>query len=181
MPKYIKEMESASNQPIQDGAELDRREQRVVKYKKFIKWMWRFYALGILFVVGLFLMLSFELPSFEELENGKTAIYIVMPAGRITTYNRFLRMLICLAITAATRFKTKPNPPVYFLIEEAPALGRMDVIETAFGLLAGYGFQIHMFLQDLNQLLSLYGERWQTFIANSGVIQIFGTRELLTS
>lgn len=119
--------------------------------------------------------------SFEELENGKTSIYIVMPAGRITTYNRFLRMLICIAITAATRFKTKPNPPVYFLIEEAAALGRMDVIETAFGLLAGYGFQIHMFLQDLNQLFSLYGERWQTFIANSGVIQIFGTRELMTA
>jgi len=66
-------------------------------------------------------------------------------------------------------------------MEEAAALGRMEVIETAFGLMAGYGMQLHMIVQDLNQLVSLYGERWQTFIANSGVIQIFGTRDLMTS
>lgn len=119
--------------------------------------------------------------TFEELENGKTDIFVVLPAGRLFTYNRFLRMLLSAAITSVTRFKTKPNPPVYFLMEEAAALGRMEVIETAFGLMAGYGMQLHMIIQDLNQLVSLYGERWQTFIANSGVIQIFGTRDLMTS
>lgn len=119
--------------------------------------------------------------TFEELENGKTDIFVVLPAGRLFTYNRFLRMLLSSAITSVTRFKTKPNPPVYFLMEEAAALGRMEVIETAFGLMAGYGMQLHMIVQDLNQLVSLYGERWQTFIANSGVIQIFGTRDLMTS
>lgn len=119
--------------------------------------------------------------TFEELENGKTDMFVVLPAGRLFTYNRFLRMLLSSAITSVTRFKTKPNPPVYFLMEEAAALGRMEVIETAFGLMAGYGMQLHMIVQDLNQLVSLYGERWQTFIANSGVIQIFGTRDLMTS
>lgn len=119
--------------------------------------------------------------TFDELENGKTDIFVVLPAGRLFTYNRFLRMLLSSAITCVTRFKTKPNPPVYFLMEEAAALGRMEVIETAFGLMAGYGMQLHMIVQDLNQLVSLYGERWQTFIANSGVIQIFGTRDLMTS
>lgn len=119
--------------------------------------------------------------SFEELENGKTDIFVVLPAGRLFIYNRFLRMLLSTAITCVTRFKTKPNPPVYFLIEEAAALGRMEVIETAYGLMAGYGMQLHLIVQDLNQLVSLYGERWQTFIANSGVIQIFGTRDLMTA
>ena len=119
--------------------------------------------------------------SFDELENGNIDIFIILPAGRLFTYNRFLRLLLSIAITAVTRFKTKPNPPVYFLIEEAAALGRMEVIESAFGLMAGYGMQLHMIIQDLNQLVSLYGERWQTFVANSGVIQIFGTRDLMTS
>lgn len=90
-------------------------------------------------------------------------------------------MLLSIAITAVTRFKTKPNPPVYFLLEEAAALGRLDVIEAAYGLMAGYGMQLHLILQDLNQLASLYQDRWQTFPANSGVIQIFGTRDLMTS
>lgn len=119
--------------------------------------------------------------SFDELENGKIDVFIVLPAGRLFTYNRFLRMLISIAITAVARFKTKPNPPVYFLLEEAAALGRLEVIETAYGLMAGYGMQLHLIVQDFNQLVSLYSERWQTFIANSGVIQIFGTRDLMTA
>lgn len=119
--------------------------------------------------------------SFDQLEQGNTDIFFVLPAGRIFTYNRYLRMLLSIAITAVTRFKIKPNPPVYFLLEEAAALGRLDVIEAAYGLMAGYGMQLHMIVQDLNQLASLYQERWQTFPANSGVIQIFGTRDLMTA
>jgi len=119
--------------------------------------------------------------SFDDLQNGETDIFIVLPAGRLFTYNRYLRLLLSLAITAVTRFKTKPNPPVYFLLEEAAALGRLDVIEMAYGLMAGYGMQLHMIIQDLSQLASLYGERWQTFIGNSGVIQCFGTRDLMTA
>jgi type IV secretion system protein VirD4 len=119
--------------------------------------------------------------SFDELEQGKIDIFIVLPAGRLYTYSRYLRMLISIAITAVTRFKTKPNPPVYFLIEEAAALGRLKAIETAYGLMAGYGMQLHMIVQDFNQLADLYEKRWQTFIANSGVIQIFGTNDLMTA
>jgi type IV secretion system protein VirD4 len=119
--------------------------------------------------------------SFDELEQGQIDIFIVLPAGRLYTYSRFLRMLISIAITSVTRFKTKPNPPVYFLIEEAAALGRLETIETAYGLMAGYGMQLHMIVQDLNQLASIYEKRWQTFIANSGVIQIFGTNDLMTA
>lgn len=119
--------------------------------------------------------------TFEELEGGQTDIFIVLPAGRLFTYNRYLRLFISTAITAVTRFRTKLNPPVYFLVEEAAALGRLDVIESAYGLMAGYGMQLHMIVQDFNQLASLYEQRWQTFIANSGVIQIFGTNDLMSA
>lgn len=119
--------------------------------------------------------------SFEELEHGNIDIFIVLPAGRLYSYSRYLRMLISIAITAITRFKSKPDPPVYFLIEEAAALGRLEVIESAYGLMAGYGMQLHMIVQDLNQLASIYEKRWQTFIANSGVIQVFGTNDLMTA
>ena len=119
--------------------------------------------------------------TFDELEQGNIDIFIVLPAGRLFTYNRFLRMLISIAITAVTRFKTKPDPPVYFLIEEAAALGHLETIEVAYGLMAGYGMQLHLIVQDFNQLESLYEKRWQTFVANSGVIQIFGTNDLMTA
>jgi penicillin-binding protein 1A len=71
MPKYIEDSQEASSS---NGANLDGREERVAKYKNFIKWMWRLYALGILIVIGVFVMLSFDLPSFEELENPRSRI-----------------------------------------------------------------------------------------------------------
>ncbi len=117
----------------------------------------------------------------NDLQFGKMSVYIILPAGRLSTYNRFLRMLLSIFITAATRFSIKPNPPVYFLVEEAPALGRLDVLETAFGLLAGYGIQLHLVIQDFNQLHALYGVRWQTFIGNSGVVQFFANRDPMTA
>lgn len=60
-------------------------------------------------------------------------------------------------------------------------MGRLAVIESAYGLMAGYGMQLHMIVQDFNQLSSIYEKRWQTFIANSGVIQVFGTNDLMTA
>lgn len=119
--------------------------------------------------------------SLDEMMSGNLDIYIALPASRIFTHYRFLRLLVSTAITAITRFPNKPQRPVYFLLEEGAALGRMETVETAYGLMAGYGIQLHMIVQDFNQLRSLYGDRWQTFIANSGVIQVFGTRDLFTA
>lgn len=56
-------------------AEMDMaRAARIKKYKKGLKWLWRFYILGVLMVAGLFFYLSYDLPSFEELENPKSRI-----------------------------------------------------------------------------------------------------------
>lgn len=71
MPKYIEDAQESSSS---NGAQLDGREDRVAKYKRFIKWMWRLYALGIFIAIGIFVMLSFDLPSFEELENPRSRI-----------------------------------------------------------------------------------------------------------
>ncbi|BDS14863.1 transglycosylase domain-containing protein [Aureispira anguillae] len=71
MPKYIEDLSEQSNP---SDVRLIEREKRVAKYQNFIKWMWRLYALGILLAIGIFVMLSFDLPSFEELENPRSRI-----------------------------------------------------------------------------------------------------------
>lgn len=118
---------------------------------------------------------------FRSLASGKTDIYLVLPAERLGTHARWLRLLLNIAITAVARLRERPDPPVYFLLDEMGALGRLDVVENAYGLMAGYGMQLHCIVQDLNQLADLYDRRWQTFIAGSGVIQCFGTRDLMTA
>ena len=54
------------------------------------------------------------------------------------------------------------------------------MVETAFGLMAGYGMILKGFLQDFNQLKSLYNDNWETIIANCGVIQCCGVNDVFT-
>ena len=45
------------------------------------------------------------------------------------------------------------------LLDEFPALGKIEVIENALGFLAGYGIKAYLICQDLEQLLNAYGEK----------------------
>ena len=121
--------------------------------------------------------------SFDALtqNEGKVSVYLVIPPERLKTHGRWLRLLVSMALTAMARGTKKPDKPTLFLLDEFAALGKLDVVEQAYGLMAGYGMIIHAILQDFSQLQDLYGRRWQTFIANTSMLQCFGTRDLLTA
>jgi len=61
-----------------------------------------------------------------------------------------------------------------------PALGHLGPLEDAFGLVRGYKAQIAGICQDLAQLKALYLERWESFLANAGVVQGFAPNDLTT-
>ncbi len=71
--------------------------------------------------------------------------------------------------------------PTLFLLDEFAALGRLEAVERAMGLMAGYGLQLWPILQDLSQLRDLYGARANTFVANAGVLQVFGVSDVETA
>ncbi|MBZ0149382.1 MAG: TraM recognition domain-containing protein, partial [Pseudorhodoplanes sp.] len=71
--------------------------------------------------------------------------------------------------------------PVWFVLEEFPSLGHMRSIETAAGLMAGFGVKLWSVLQDLTQLKTHYPKSWETFLGNAGVIQAFGNFDLTTT
>jgi type IV secretion system protein VirD4 len=120
---------------------------------------------------------------FEDLKTKPTSIYLILPADRLKTFDRWLRLLIQQAITVNARnIEVKPARPILFLLDEMPTLGRLPALEQAFGLMAGFGMQLWGIVQDLSQLARVYGEQgWQTFISNSGVIQYFGSRDKMTA
>ena len=62
-----------------------------------------------------------------------------------------------------------------------PALGHLGPLEDAFGLVRGYRVQIVGICQDLTQLKALYKERWESFIANAGVVMGFAPNDLTTA
>ena len=67
--------------------------------------------------------------------------------------------------------------PVLFVLDEFPALGHMQAIETAAGLMAGFGVKLWTILQNVGQLKQHYDKSWETFFANCGVITAFGVSD----
>jgi type IV secretion system protein VirD4 len=122
--------------------------------------------------------------NFGELRNGVGSIFLVLPPDRLATHARWLRLLVTQALSDLSRTPRTGDAvgvQVLFLLDEFAALGRLEPIERAYGLMAGYGVQLWAILQDIHQLKSLYGERSGTFLANAGATQVFNVGDIETA
>ncbi len=120
--------------------------------------------------------------SFADLKEKKISLYLVLPADRMHTFSRWLRLMIQQAIRENARnIEVQPEEPILFILDEMPILGHMQAVEEAFGLMAGYSMQLWGICQDANQLRMLYKDGWETFVSNASVLQYFGTRDRTTA
>lgn len=115
--------------------------------------------------------------TFADVKAQPTSIYLVLPPDRLATYARWLRLMLAQGLTDLARAPVSPARPVLFLLDEFAALGRLEPVERAMGLMAGYGIQLWPILQDVHQLRALYERRAGTFLSNAGVLQIFGVND----
>jgi type IV secretion system protein VirD4 len=125
---------------------------------------------------------------FSALRHDLTSIFLVLPPNRLDAYSRWLRLLVAQALQdiardaeAAQAGAARLKQPALFLLDEFAALGRLEAVERAMGLMAGYGLQLWPILQDMSQLRDLYGARSNTFVANAGVLQTFGVNDFETA
>lgn len=130
--------------------------------------------------------------AFSDLRHRITSVFLVLPPNRMDAYSRWLRLLVSQALQDIARdaerlqgasegHSERLKAPALFLLDEFAALGRLEAVERAMGLMAGYGLQLWPILQDMSQLKDLYGERAGTFIANAGVQQVFGVNDFETA
>ena len=132
--------------------------------------------------------------AFSDLRHRITSVFLVLPPNRMDAYSRWLRLLVSQALqdiardaealtatTGAQSASQRLSTPTLFLLDEFAALGRLEAVERAMGLMAGYGLQLWPILQDMSQLRDLYGDRANTFIANAGVQQVFGVNDFETA
>jgi type IV secretion system protein VirD4 len=119
--------------------------------------------------------------TFAGLKEATGTVFLCLRPDRLDTYARWLRLLVSQAVTDMARSTTRPARPLLFLLDEFAALGRLEPIERAMGLMAGYGLQLWPILQDMHQLRANYGERAGTFMSNAGVIQAFGVNDHATA
>ena len=115
---------------------------------------------------------------FGKLKEKPTTVYVILPAERMRTHSVWLRLVVVSALRALYR---PGGLRTLLLIDEMPALGHLGPLEDAFGLVRGYKVQIAGICQDLAQLKALYKERWESFLANAGVVQGFTPNDLTTA
>src|SRR3546814_9479946 len=97
--------------------------------------------------------------TFADVKAQPTTVYLVLPPDRLATYARWLRLMLAQGLTDLARAPASPARPVLFLLDEFAALGRLEPVERAMGLMAGYGIQLWPILQDVHQLRALYERR----------------------
>ena len=117
-------------------------------------------------------------PDIFDWKHGNQSVYLCLPAGRLHRHFRFFRLFINRLMNAIEADSTKPDIPALMILDEMHVLGHMKSLETAAGLIAGFGVKIWSFFQDLSQLRQIYGERWETFLGNAAIFQSFGLNDM---
>lgn len=114
----------------------------------------------------------------KTLSDGKTTLYVIIPADKLQSHARWLRLVVTTTMRAVVR---KPNKRVCFLLDEFAALGYLPEIETALSTYAGFEITVWPILQSLIQLQSHYKDNWETFVGNSTIRQFFSINDNFTA
>lgn len=115
------------------------------------------------------------------LKHGAMTVYLCLPATRMGTHSRWLRLMISLALIAMERERaTTPRPPTLFMLDEFPILGHMQSVLDAVGQMAGFGVKMWFVVQELGRLQQIYKESWSSFIGNAGLVTAFANRDSAT-
>jgi type IV secretion system protein VirD4 len=125
-------------------------------------------------------VLTVDSVRLADVKRKPTTLYLCLPAGRMATHAKWLRIVINMALVAFED-DFKPKIPVLMLLDEFPVLGHMRSLEVAAGQMAGYGVKLWTVVQDLTQLQRIYGEKsWQTFAGNTGIVTFFANNDAET-
>lgn len=127
--------------------------------------------------------------SFEQLRDGNTSLYLIIPPDYLTEYRAVLRVMVGCAmrelrmsfVNHKKSLVAQQKPPVLFILDEFPQLAYMRPIEEALLYLAGYDVRFWFFVQDISQLQLHYKHSWQSFFANTGTQCFFGVSDIATA
>jgi|GEM_PF-5935632 len=95
-------------------------------------------------------------------------VYLVIPPDRIDTQRTWLRLMTTAAMHTFKRYPLKGRPPhrCMILMDEFPALGRIEDLPRDIATMSGYGIDFTLIVQGLDQLKDLYGAATGTILSN---------------
>ena len=99
----------------------------------------------------------------SDLLNGANpvSLYLVVPPSDISRTRPLMRLLlnqIGRRVTEQGVIARRGGRQLLLMLDEFPALGRLDFFETSLAFMAGYGVRAFLIAQSLNQIVKAYGE-----------------------
>jgi type IV secretion system protein VirD4 len=91
------------------------------------------------------------------------SLYLVIPPSDISRTKPLVRLVLNqIGRRLTERLEGDPRKTrkhqLLMMLDEFPALGRLDFFETALAFMAGYGIRAYLIAQSLNQISKAYGE-----------------------
>ncbi|WP_432769001.1 MAG: conjugal transfer protein TraG [Sphingopyxis sp.] len=111
-----------------------------------------------------------------------TSLYLVVPPGDISRTKPLIRLIlnqIGRRLTEELNPQARPQR-LLLMLDEFPALGRLDFFESALAFMAGYGIKAFLIAQSLNQIEKAYGQN-NAILDNCHVRVSFATNDERTA
>ena len=90
------------------------------------------------------------------------SLYLVIPPADLSRTKPLVRLILNQIGRRLTESlegeKGTTRRKLLLMLDEFPALGRLDFFETALAFMAGYGIRAYLIAQSLNQIVKAYGE-----------------------
>jgi type IV secretion system protein VirD4 len=109
-------------------------------------------------------------------------LYLVVPPSDISRTRPLIRMILNQIGRRLTEGleTAKRRPRLLLMLDEFPALGRLDFFEQAMAFMAGYRIKAFLIAQSLNQIAKAYGEN-NSILDNCHVRVAFSTNDERTA
>jgi type IV secretion system protein VirD4 len=114
----------------------------------------------------------------------QVSLYLVVPPSDISRTKPLVRLILNQIGRRLTEHLPDAGeasrPQLLLMLDEFPALGRLDFFETALAFMAGYGVRAFLITQSLNQIAKAYGEN-NSILDNCHVRIAFATNDERTA
>ncbi len=111
------------------------------------------------------------------------SLYLVVPPSDISRTKPLVRLIlnqIGRRLTEELPKQDRASGDVLLMLDEFPALGRLDFFESALAFMAGYGIRAFLIAQSLNQIEKAYGPN-NSILDNCHVRVTFATNDERTA
>jgi type IV secretion system protein VirD4 len=110
-----------------------------------------------------------------------TTLYLVVPPSDISRTKPLVRLILNqIGRRLTEKLDTNSPHPMLLMLDEFPALGRLDFFESALAFMAGYGIKSFLIAQSLNQIEKAYGQN-NSILDNCHVRVSFATNDERTA